>query len=163
MWSQMTTMWFWQRSWPWKVKVIINGTIRSLDLKNIDLDAKIVILSALVQKFWSKSNITRLCSSQLKPCTIFLLVWRPWPELSWVEISWWFFKCKNILSSLYKCYLQVHYIFHHFAETTFWSFGHNFWTEAARMMILVSWTMFFWAKESDGTIHFVLYLTILNL
>ena len=36
-----------QRSWPWKVKVIgqNNGTIGFLDLKNIDLDTKIVIVS----------------------------------------------------------------------------------------------------------------------
>ena len=32
----------------------INGTIRFSDLKNIDLDTKIVILSALVQMLWLK-------------------------------------------------------------------------------------------------------------
>ena len=43
-----------QRSWPSKVKVIdkkTNGTIIFLYLKNIDLDTKLVILSAFVQKF----------------------------------------------------------------------------------------------------------------
>ena len=36
--------------------VKVNGTIRFRDLKNTDLDMKIVILSALVQKLWSKAN-----------------------------------------------------------------------------------------------------------
>ena len=59
-----------QQSWPWKVK---NGTIRFLDLKNIDLDAKIIVISALVQKLWSKTsfwimvgNITRSCMSHIQ-------------------------------------------------------------------------------------------------
>ena len=43
-----------QRSWPWKVKT--NGTIRFLDLENIYLGAKIVILSALAGKLWSKMS-----------------------------------------------------------------------------------------------------------
>ena len=37
-------------------QVKTNGTIRFLDLKNIDLDTKIIILSALVQKLWSKTS-----------------------------------------------------------------------------------------------------------
>ena len=36
------------------IQQIKNGTIGFLDLKNIDLDTKIVILSALVQKFMVK-------------------------------------------------------------------------------------------------------------
>ena len=45
-----------QRSWPWKVKVIgkINGTIVFRDLKYINLNNKIVILSALVKKIMIK-------------------------------------------------------------------------------------------------------------
>ena len=35
-------------------KVKTNGTIGFLDLKNIDLDVKIIVISALVQKLWSK-------------------------------------------------------------------------------------------------------------
>ena len=42
-------------------------------------------------------------------------------------------------------------------------FGHNFSTKAHRVMILVSMTMAFGVKESDGDIHFFLYLTMLNL
>ena len=45
----------------------------SFDLKNIDLDTKIVILSALVPKLWSKTsfcimvvNVTRLCTSHVQ-------------------------------------------------------------------------------------------------
>ena len=37
-------------------QVKTNGTIGFLDLKNIDLDTKIIILSALVQKLWSKKS-----------------------------------------------------------------------------------------------------------
>ena len=52
-----------------------NGTIRFLDLKNIYLNAKIVILSAsdLVQKLWSKmsfcimvANVTRSRASHVR-------------------------------------------------------------------------------------------------
>ena len=50
-----------------------NDTIRFVDLKNIDIDAKIVILSALVQKLWSKTsfciivaNITRSHTSHVQ-------------------------------------------------------------------------------------------------
>ena len=51
----------------------INGTIRFLDLKNIDLDTKIVILRALVQKLRSQvefckmvSNVTRSGTSHFQ-------------------------------------------------------------------------------------------------
>ena len=52
-------------------QVKINGIITILDLKNIDLDTKIIILRALVQKLWSKTsfcimvpNVTRLRTYQ---------------------------------------------------------------------------------------------------
>ena len=51
----------------------VNGTIGLLYLKTIDLDIKIVILSALVQIFWSKmslrimvDNVTHLHMSQVQ-------------------------------------------------------------------------------------------------
>ena len=85
-----------QRSWPWKVKVIgkINGTIGFLDLKNIDLDTKIVILSVLVQKLWSKTsfcimvaNVARSRTSHVQIAQdIFLFIERPRPKLSYVKI-----------------------------------------------------------------------------
>ena len=37
-----------------------NGTIRFLDHKNTDLDTKIIILSALVQKLWSKMYFCKM-------------------------------------------------------------------------------------------------------
>ena len=37
-------------------EVKLNGTIGFLDLKNIDLDANIVSLSALVEKVWSNTS-----------------------------------------------------------------------------------------------------------
>ena len=50
-----------------------NGTIGFLDLKNIDLDAKIIVISGLVQKLWPKmsfcimvANVTRLCMSHIQ-------------------------------------------------------------------------------------------------
>ena len=85
-----------QRSWPWKVKVIgkINSTIGFLDLKNIDLDTKIVILSVLVQKLWSKTSFFIMVASVTRSCTshiqivqdIFLFIERPRPKLSCVKI-----------------------------------------------------------------------------
>ena len=42
--------------WPWLWKVRINSICGFLDLENIDLDTKIVILSVLVQKLWSKTK-----------------------------------------------------------------------------------------------------------
>ena len=49
-----------------------NRNMRFFDLKNIDLDTKIVILSALVQKLWSKTsfcimvaNVTRARTSHV--------------------------------------------------------------------------------------------------
>ena len=68
-----------------KVKVIgqTNGTIRFLDLKSIYVDAKIVILSALVRKLWSKTsfytmvaNVTRLSTSHLHMLKKFLIPWK---------------------------------------------------------------------------------------
>ena len=58
-----------------------------LDLKTIDLDAKIVI-SALVQKLWSKTsfcimvaNVTRSCMSQIPTAQdIFILLKGPAPS-----------------------------------------------------------------------------------
>ena len=80
-----------QRSWPWKVKVIgqTNGTIRFLDLKNIYLDAKIVISSVLVRKLWSKTsfcimvaNVTRLHTSHIQIAhDIFWFIERPRSKL----------------------------------------------------------------------------------
>ena len=35
----------------------MHGTIRILDLKNMDLDTKIVTISALVQKLWIKTYL----------------------------------------------------------------------------------------------------------
>ena len=50
-----------------------NGTIRLFDLKNIDLEAKLIVLSALVQKLWSKTsfcimvaNIMNLLTSHIQ-------------------------------------------------------------------------------------------------
>ena len=50
-----------------------NGTIGFLYLKNIDLDAKIIVISALVQKLWSKTsfcimvaNVTHSCMSHIQ-------------------------------------------------------------------------------------------------
>ena len=57
-----------QRSWPWKVKVIsqkIYGTIRFLDLNNIYLHAKIIILSALVQKLWSQMSFRKMVANAM--------------------------------------------------------------------------------------------------
>ena len=58
--------------------------IRFLDLKNIDLDTKIVILSALVQKLWPKTslftmvvNVTRLRTSHVQIAQdIFFICWK---------------------------------------------------------------------------------------
>ena len=54
----------WPKMWFYKDRdlersrsqVKTNGTIGFLDLKNIDLDTKIIILSALVQKLWSTTS-----------------------------------------------------------------------------------------------------------
>ena len=47
---------------------IKNGTIGFLDLKNIDLDNKIVILSALVQKLWSKTSLCIMVVNVMRSC-----------------------------------------------------------------------------------------------
>ena len=85
-----------QRSWPWKVKVIgkINGTIRFLPLKNIYLDAKVVILSALVWKLWSKMsfcimvvNVTRSRTSHVQTAQeVLWFIESPPPKLPSVKI-----------------------------------------------------------------------------
>ena len=62
-----------------------NGTIRFLDVKNIDLDAKIIVISALVQKLWSKTsfcimvaNVTHSCMSHIQTAQdIFILLKGP--------------------------------------------------------------------------------------
>ena len=46
---------------------LMTGTIRFPDLKNIDLDTKIVITSALVQKLWSKTNFAKWWHIITKP------------------------------------------------------------------------------------------------
>ena len=81
------------RSW-----VKINGTVRFHDLNNIHLDAKIIILSALVQKLTSKTsfcimvaNVTHVCMSHVQAAQdIFLFIARPGPKLHCVKIWWWF-------------------------------------------------------------------------
>ena len=40
--------------------VELNGTIRFLDLKHTDLDTQNVILSAVVQKLWSKTYFCKM-------------------------------------------------------------------------------------------------------
>ena len=54
-------------------QVKINVAITILHLKNIDLDTKIIIISALVQRLWSKisfcimvANVTRSCTSHVQ-------------------------------------------------------------------------------------------------
>ena len=72
----------------------IIGTIRFLDLKNIDLDiTQNVILSALVQKLWSKTSFCIMVDNVMRSRTshtqaaqiIFLFVKRPLPKLSCVK------------------------------------------------------------------------------
>ena len=71
-----------------------NGGIGFLDLKNIDLDNKIVILSALVQKLWSKTSVcimvakvTHLRASHVQIAQdTFSFIERPLPKLSCVKI-----------------------------------------------------------------------------
>ena len=72
-----------------------NGTIGFLDLKNIDLDTKIVILSALVQKLWSKTsfcimvvNVTRSRTSHVQITQdIFSFIERLRSKLSCVKLK----------------------------------------------------------------------------
>ena len=60
----------------------------SLTQKNIDLDAKIIVISALVQKLWSKTsfcimvaNVTHLCMSHIQTTQdIFILLKGPDPS-----------------------------------------------------------------------------------
>ena len=47
---------------------LINDTIGFLDLKNIDVETKIVILSALVRKLWSKMSFCIMVDNVKKTC-----------------------------------------------------------------------------------------------
>ena len=50
-------------------RVKTNGTIGFLNLKNIDLDTKIIILSALVQKLWSKTSFCIMVDNKTRSRT----------------------------------------------------------------------------------------------
>ena len=52
-----------------RLKVKTNGTIGDFDFKNIDRDNKIVILSALVQKLWSKTSFCIMLANKTHSCT----------------------------------------------------------------------------------------------
>ena len=58
-------------SWLWRSrsKVKINDTIWFLDLKTMDLVAKIVILSVLVQKLWSKMSLCIMVANKMRSRT----------------------------------------------------------------------------------------------
>ena len=64
------------------------------DLKNIDLDMKIVILSVFVQKLWSKTSFCIMVSNVMRSRVshvqiaqvVFSFIERPQPKLSCVRI-----------------------------------------------------------------------------
>ena len=72
---------------------IKNSTIGFLDLQNINLDAKIIVISAFVQKLWSKTsfcimvaNVTCLCMSHIQTAQdIFILL--KGPDLSYLVLK----------------------------------------------------------------------------
>ena len=84
--------------WTWNVRERITlATIvqkKVFDLKNIDLDTKIVILSVLVQKLWSRTPfctmvaiVMRLGTSHIQTTqNVFLIFWTPQHKLPCVEI-----------------------------------------------------------------------------
>ena len=68
----------------------INGTVSFLDLKNIDLDIKIFVPSALVQTLLSKTSFCIMVANVMRSCTshvqtaqdVFSFIERPQPMLS---------------------------------------------------------------------------------
>ena len=90
-----------QRSGPWKVKIIGQNKWHHQvpwPWKHIYLDAKIVLLSALGWKLWSKTsfcimlaNVTRSRTSHTQTAQdVFWFVERPPPKLLSVKIWWQF-------------------------------------------------------------------------
>ena len=52
-----------ERSRSW---VKITGTIRFLDVKNMDLDTKIIFQSALVEKLWPKTYFCKMVDNEMR-------------------------------------------------------------------------------------------------